>query len=462
MNVWQRFLWRILPLGVLLCFAAIRSASGADSLSWKHGEKKVSAEITSWDLPKVLESIARATGWQIFVEPDTKKKVSTKFKDRSPGEALGLLLSDLSFALLPQSNGPSRLFVFHTSLQEATKLIRPDPKSDPTAKPIPNELIVTLKKGAKIDDLAKKLGAKVTGRVDGLNAYRLSFDGADEAQAARDQLKDNSDVDSIDSNFNIQRPEPLEATTYSSPAPPLELKPRTSTGAPIVGLIDTPIQKSGGSLDAFLLPGISVAGDAQPSDSSPTHGTSMYETILRGVSLNDKEPAVRILPVDVYGNKEMTSTFDVANGVYQAINAGATTINLSLGSTGDSDFLHNVIKAGAAQNPPILFFAAAGNEPTTDPSYPAAYPEVTAVTAGTKDGSIASYANRGSFVDLAAPGTSVVVFNGQSYYVQGTSASSAFTSGLAAGIRDVSKMTPEQITAALQKLLPFKQPAPTP
>ncbi len=166
---------------------------------------------------------------------------------------------------------------------------------------------------------------------------------------------------------------------------------------------------------------------------------------------------MRILPVDVYGNKEMTSTFDVANGVYQAINAGANTINLSLGSSGDSPFLHNVIKAGAAQN--ILFFAAAGNEPTTDPSYPAAYSEVIAVTAGTKDGSIASYANRGSFVDLAAPGTSVVVFNGQSYYVQGTSASSAFTSGLAAGIRDVSKMTPEQVTAALQKLLPFK-PAP--
>ncbi len=456
MNVRQRFLRQILPLGVLLCFVAVRSASASDSLSWKHGEKKVSAEISSWDLPKVLESIASATGWQIFVEPDTKKKVSTKFKDRSPGEALGLLLSDLSFALLPQSDGPPKLFVFHTSLQEATQLIRPpEPKSDPTAKPIPNELIVTLKKGAKIDDLAKKLGAKVTGRVDGLNAYRLSFEDADAAQAARDQLKDNSDVDSIDSNFQVQRPEPLEATTYSSPAPPLNLKPRTSGGAPIVGLIDTPIQRSGGNLDAFLLPSISVAGDAQPSDSSPTHGTSMFETILRGLSLNDKEPAVRILPVDVYGNKAMTSTFDVANGIYQAINAGASSINLSLGSAGDSDFLHNIIKAGAAQH--VLFFAAAGNEPTTDPSYPAAYREVMAVTAGTKDGSIASYANRGDFVDLAAPGTAVVVFNGQSYYVQGTSASTAYASGLAAGIVDVSKMTPEQITAALQKLLPVKR-----
>ena len=106
----------------------------------------------------------------------------------------------------------------------------------------------------------------------------------------------------------------------------------------------------------------------------------MFETLLRGLALNDKESGVKILPVDVYGNSPTTTTFDVASGIYQAINAGATVINLSLGSSGDSEFLHNVIKSGAAQG--VLFFAAAGNEPTTAPSYPAAYPEVMAVTAG--------------------------------------------------------------------------------
>ena len=208
-------------------------------------------------------------------------------------------------------------------------------------------------------------------------------------------------------------------------------------------------------MDSFLLPAISVAGEAKPSEATPTHGTSMFETILRGLALNDKESAVRILPVDVYGNNSMSSTFDVANGIYQAINAGANTVNLSLGSGGDSEFLHNVIKNGAAQH--ILFFAAAGNEPTTAPSYPAAYPEVMAVTAGTKDGSIASYANRGDFVDLVAPGSGMVVFNGQSWLIMGTSASTAYVSGLAAGIVDVNKMTPEQVTVALQKLLPVKK-----
>src|SRR5207248_1107610 len=120
-------------------------------------------------------------------------------------------------------------------------------------------------------------------------------------------------------------------------------------------------------------------------------------------------------------------------------NSGATVINLSLGSAGDSQFLDTVIKNAAAQG--VLFFAAAGNEPTTAPSYPAALPEVIAVTAGTPGGSIASYANRGDFVDLASPGTAIVSFNGQNFLVVGTSTSTAFASGVAAGMGDASKLT---------------------
>ena len=40
------------------------------------------------------------------------------------------------------------------------------------------------------------------------------------------------------------------------------------------------------------------------------------------------------------------------------------------------------------------------------------------------------------FLALGAPGTSLFCFNGQSYYAEGTSASSAFTSGMAAGYMD--------------------------
>src|SRR5439155_17728656 len=177
MNRWPQFFrpCRAWAWVALICGLSVLASGAADSLTWR--QDKVAAEISSWTLPKLLETLAATTGWQIFVEPNTEKKISTKFKDRPPGEALQLLLGDLNFALLPQSNAPPKLFVFRTALHEATQLIRPpENKSDPTAKPIPNELIVTLKPGAKIDELAKKLGAKVLGRANGLNAYRLSFD----------------------------------------------------------------------------------------------------------------------------------------------------------------------------------------------------------------------------------------------------------------------------------------------
>jgi hypothetical protein len=81
----------------------------------------------------------------------------------------------------------------------------------------------------------------------------------------------------------------------------------------------------------------------------------------------------------------------------------------------------------------VLFFAAAGNEPVTTPMYPAAYSDVIAVTAINRDGGIAPWANYGSFVDIGAPGSSIVSFGGQAYLVTGTSTSTAIASGIAAG-----------------------------
>ena len=48
-----------------------------------------------------------------------------------------------------------------------------------------------LKPGAKIDDLARSLGAKVIGRIDSLNAYRLQFQDQAAADTAREQLAAN-------------------------------------------------------------------------------------------------------------------------------------------------------------------------------------------------------------------------------------------------------------------------------
>ena len=266
-------------LSLALALAAT-AAFAADSIQWQ--TNRVSADIKAGDLYQLLEQIAGQTGWHIYVEPGLSPKISAKFKDLPPGQALHMLLGDVNFALVPETNAKPRLFVFRTTMKNATRLVRPAVAADVgKARIIPNELIVRLKKGAKIDDIAKLLGAKVIGRIDSLNAYRLQFEDAAAADAARAQLASNPDVASVDSNYALDRPAAPQLMGMSGPSvPDLQLKPPPSDGRIIVGVVDTAMQPLCGNLNQFMLNPISVAGDAQLAPGDPSHGTAMAETLL--------------------------------------------------------------------------------------------------------------------------------------------------------------------------------------
>ena len=166
----------------------------------------------------------------------------------------------------------------------------------------------------------------------------------------------------------------------------------------------------------------------------------MAQSILNGLNSVTRPgtgSTVRVLPIDVYGNNEATSSYELAKGMYAAVGNGASIVNISSGGTGDSALLNDIIDYARSQG--TIVFAAAGNAPTTDPVFPAANPNVIAVTASDTQGQVAAYANRGEFVDLMAPGTSRIKFNGQSYLVTGTSPATAMMSGMAAGINDCAK-----------------------
>ena len=443
--------------GLLLLPGLVAGAPVSEYLTWRKDKNSVDADISSWDLVKTLEHISEATGWQIYFEPGTKHNVSTKFKERPTDRALDLLLGDLGRVLLPGTNGsPPRLLVFRTHEKDATQLVRRDPKP----KPIPDELIVTMKPGKSVDDLAKKLGAKVVGKSSALNSGRLKFENEDAAKAAREALRDNEDVASTDPNFPITGT-PVPEDTGVPGSLNLKLQPVKEGEGLIIGLIDTAVQRQGSSFEGFLLPGISVAGDASLPSDRPSHGTSMFETLLRGISVfEDGRDAsrVRILPVDVYGSNPSTTTYEVAEGILRAMQQGAQIINLSLGSEGDTPYLYQVIRTGTESG--RIFISSAGNVPTTAPTFPAAYPEVIAVTAGDARGRLAPYANRGSFVDVMAPGSSVVSFNGQAWRVNGTSPAAAYISGAIAGTADARGGSLAQAAAAIQRSLPPPQSAP--
>jgi hypothetical protein len=441
-NLVQRWVCVAAVALALLAAACVRARAN-DSLSWNTNQGRVTADIRSLNVEHLLGRVAAATGWQVYLEPGTTRDVSAKFKDLPPGDALRLLLGDLNFALVPRTNAGPRLYVFRTTLGNATRLIRPANAKGGVrnTRAIPNELVVRLKPGAKIEDIARLLGAKVIGRIDGLNAYRLQFQDEAATDAASAQLAGNSDVTGIESNYIVDAP-PSAVQVDPTGVPPVQLKldPPGSSGRVVVGLVDTAVQSLGNDLDSFLLKSISVAGDANPDPNSPTHGTSMFENMLRSIAAaTGGNSSVQVLSVDVYGPNPTTSTFDVAAGIVQAVNNGANPINLSLGSPADSQILHDIIDQATQKG--IVVVAAAGNNASAAPFYPAAYqPEVLSVTASAGN-QLASYADYGSYVDSIAPGTALVVFGNSAYLVSGTSSSASFVSGLTAAIANSQHMT---------------------
>jgi thermitase len=431
-------------------------AGTTNSLVWKND--RVNADVRNWELQSLLEAVAGRTGWQVFAEPGLSHVASASFKNFPPGEALRSLLGNLNFALVPQSNQTTRLFVFRTDIQAATAriLARGAGTNADQGKHVPNELIVRFKSKADAERWATLLGAKITGSIPDLNAYRLEFADAEATEHAREQMSNNPGVLGVDYNYYVERPESANEMT-SNFSRPLTLKPKAGDGSGrvVIGLIDTAVQSMGADLDAFMLKQISVAGEAALDPNSPSHGTSMAETILRSLEFATKgSTSARILPVDVYGTGETSTTWNVAAGIVQAVNNGATILNLSLGGGTDSAVLRDLIASVSKRGIPI--YAAAGNEPVSTPFYPAAYPEVTAVTAlagpvqTPSQVRIAPYANYGNFVDIAAPDANVVYFNNRQFYVRGTSAASAYTAGLAAGIFESSRRSWSEVNAGIR------------
>ncbi len=112
--------------------------------------------------------------------------------------------------------------------------------------------------------------------------------------------------------------------------------------------------------------------------------------------------------------------------------SGVALVNMSFTGPQD-DLVQKKIESLSARG--FVFAAAAGNDgPTAEPAYPAAYPQVIAVTAVTKDLRNYPYANRGAHIDVAAPGVDIWTAWPESRegYRSGTSFASPFVTGVLA------------------------------
>ncbi|WP_413380239.1 S8 family peptidase [Alkalihalobacillus sp. 1P02AB] len=142
-----------------------------------------------------------------------------------------------------------------------------------------------------------------------------------------------------------------------------------------------------------------------------------------------------ILPVKVLNDDGEGSSYEVANGIYWAVENGAQVINMSLGDYYHSDALHDAVKY--AYDNDVVIIAASGNDNVSDPMYPAYYPEVLTVAAVDQDQKRAFFSNYGEHVDISAPGEHIPsLFPDNNYTVMsGTSMAAPHVAGLAGLIR---------------------------
>ena len=184
------------------------------------------------------------------------------------------------------------------------------------------------------------------------------------------------------------------------------------------------------------------------------HGTAIAALIAAHGKLMGAAPDAKLLAVRAFdpdGKGAQGTTFNIMKGLDWAVANGARVINMSFAGPADPG-IHRGLEA--AHKKGIVLIAAAGNAgPKSPPLYPAADPNVIAVSATDANDKLFAASNRGRYITVAAPGDQILVATPFGYEVSsGTSYSAAEVSGVAALLlqRDP-RLTPDKVRRILQE-----------
>jgi subtilisin family serine protease len=203
----------------------------------------------------------------------------------------------------------------------------------------------------------------------------------------------------------------------------------------VVAVIDSAVDVKHPDLEGAVAGSFDAVGGA---DKSPDfHGTAIAGIIrargvLEGVAPESVLLAVRAFQAGRPGEMPQTSSWVLLKAMDWAVANKAKVLNLSFSGPRDPA-VHQILQAAAQRG--VVAVAAAGNGgPKAAPAYPAAYPEVIAVTALDERDRLYQHANRGSYIFVAAPGVDILapVEQGKHSYLSGTSFAAAYVSGIVA------------------------------
>ena len=188
-----------------------------------------------------------------------------------------------------------------------------------------------------------------------------------------------------------------------------ELVPSQYNGTGVVvAIADTGIDYNHEDLHNRVIEGWNyVNNDSDPMDDFG-HGTHVAGIIAanhNNIGVVGVAPGASLLNMKMCNSAGACSYDDAAAAIIDSANSGAKIISMSWGGP-DDPTLKAAIQYAFAQG--VLLVAAAGNNNGGPISYPAAYPEVMAVTATDINDKIASFSNIGPKAEISAPGVGIL------------------------------------------------------
>ena len=223
---------------------------------------------------------------------------------------------------------------------------------------------------------------------------------------------------------------------------------RNSSGI-IIAIVD-----SGSDLDHedlrsnILLPGKDLVGasfttmiednDPDVKSDSTDHGVRVSGLASavsdNGIGISSVAFNAKLLIVKAGADNNATAIYRGYEGIKYAADNGANIINCSWGGPAGGSYGQDIINYAIAKG--CLVVAAAGNDGSRVPDYPAFYSGVLAVGSVDNSDRKSTFSNYGSYVTLSAPGETFSTGNRNNYTVaRGTSFSVPLVSGTAALVK---------------------------
>jgi subtilisin family serine protease len=293
----------------------------------------------------------------------------------------------------------------------------------------------------------------------GTSLYRWRIGGGRSVSSVIDALGGENIVSSVQPNyiFTLQETATAPAGTPGDPAQyvlgelQIDKAHQIATGKDIlVAMIDSEVDATHPDLGGTIVQSFdALGGDATPH----LHGTEMAGAIAAHGKLLGIAPDVHVLAAHAFDDNPgiaKGNSFAIYKGLQWAADNGTRIINMSFAGPTDPT-LRRLL--AAAFDKGIVLVAAAGNAgPQSEPLYPAADPNVIAVTATDGDDHIFKMANRGRYIAVAAPGVDILALapGGAYQLTTGTSIAAAHVSGIAALLLERKpSLTPSDVRAVL-------------